>query len=111
MTVRWPDLLPCGHGFDELILQVADGIDGDLRHQDQCDHCQEVLTALHELWDAVDQVARERVRGPASIDAAALRRVRRELFVARAVVIFGGILPRLSRALLIYAGIIQEDRP
>lgn len=111
MTARFPDALPCGHDLDELIVQVADGIDGDLAHQRDCPHCSRALTALRELWDAVDRLALERTPGPLSIDDAAMRRVRRDLFVARAIEAFGGILPRLSRALLTYAGIIWEDRP
>lgn len=110
MADRWPDPLPCGHELDELIVQVADGVDGDTAHQRDCPHCQHALRALDQLWDAVDELAREHVAGPQSIDRAALRRVRRDLFVARAVDVVGGILPRLSWALLTYAGFLQEDR-
>lgn len=110
MAGSWPDPLPCGHELEELIVQVADGRDGDVDHQRGCVHCQRALTTLYELWDVVDELANERVRAPGSLDRAALRRVRRDIFVARAIETFGGILPRLSRALLLYAGLLVEDR-
>ena len=110
MAKNWPDPLPCGRELDELVIQVADGQAGDTDHQRTCAHCQRALATLHELWDVVDDLANERVRASGSIDRAAVRRVRRDIFVARAIETFGGILPRLSRALLIYAGILVEDR-
>lgn len=62
MAHRWPDPLPCGQGLDGLIAQVADGVDGDVEHQRHCPHCQQALSTLHELWDAVDALARQQVQ-------------------------------------------------
>lgn len=109
MTARWPDPLPCGAQLDELIAQVADDVDGDTAHQGDCEHCEYALTTLHELWEAVDELAHEQVQAPSSIDRVVLRRVRRDLFVNEALHVFGGILPRLSRALLTYSGIARGD--
>lgn len=106
MTERWPDLLPCGHQLAELIVQVADGVPGDLEHQASCEHCQAALVTLNELWDATAALAAERIAAPESIDRAVLRRVRREVFIAEVTELIGGILPRLSRAFLVYAGLL-----
>lgn len=106
MTQRWPDPLPCGHTLAELVAQVADGVTGDLDHQATCEHCQRTLVTLNELWDATAALAAERVAAPAAIDRAVLRRVRRDIFVAEVTELIGGILPRLSRAFLLYAGLL-----
>lgn len=110
MTARRPDPLPCGHELDELIAQVADGEPGDIEHQRTCEHCQDALETLHELWDAVADLAAQQVSASSRVDRAVMRTVRRDLFVREVVQLFGGILPRLSRALLVYAGLATGDR-
>lgn len=109
MSGRWPNPLPCGHWLAELIGQVADGLEGDTAHQAGCEDCQRALATLDLLWEQVGALAREQVRAPASVDRAVLRRVRRELFVAEAMRVFGGVVPRVFRALLVYAGFMGED--
>lgn len=109
MTTRWTDPLPCGAQPAALIAQVADGAGPDAAHQDGCPHCTTTLALLRELWDRVDELARQTVAAPASIDRAVLRRIRRELFVTEALRVFGGIVPRLSRALLTYSGFISQE--
>ena len=106
MMRPWPETLPCGHDMAELVLQVADGLTGDLEHQATCPHCQEALAALAEVWAAADQLAREQMSAPADLHAAVLRRVRRDIFVSSVSDMIGGIVPRLSRALLVYAGML-----
>lgn len=110
MNARWPRTLPCGSEVATLIVQVADGVDGDLAHQADCEHCQQVLATLHELWDAVGELAAEQVSAPSSVDRAVMRRVRRDLFVSEAMRLVGGILPRLSRALFVYTGLMGEQQ-
>lgn len=106
MRQRWPDPLPCDHPLAELIAQVADGVAGDLEHQATCEHCQQALATLDELWDATAALAAERIAAPDSIDRAVLQRVRRDVFIAAVTDLIGGILPRLSRAFLVYAGLL-----
>jgi hypothetical protein len=100
--------LPCGADLDALVVQVADGVPGDLDHQAGCRHCQGALARLEELWSLVDRLARERVEAPERIDAVALGRIRRAIFTGRAIELFGGLLPRLGWALLTYAGLVQR---
>lgn len=109
MTTRWPTTLQCGHEMAELITQVADGVQGDLAHQANCEHCQHALAMLSEVWDAVGELAAEQVRASPSVDRAVMRRIRRDLFVTEASRLLGGILPRLSRAIFTYAGLMRED--
>jgi anti-sigma factor RsiW len=106
MTRPWPQTLPCGHDMAELILQVADGIPGDLAHQATCPHCQQALAALEEVWAAAAALALEQVTAPPQLHASVLRRVRRDIFVSQVSELIGGIVPRLSRALLVYAGVL-----
>lgn len=106
---RWTDPLPCGTQPGVLIREVADGFESDADHQAGCPHCTATLATLTALWERIDELAREQVTAPASVGRTVLRRVRRELFVADAVRVLGGVVPRLSRALLTYTGMIQED--
>lgn len=105
MSTRWPDPLPCGHALDELVAQVADDVPGDTAHQRDCAHCQQALTVLTDLWEVVGDLAAEQVTAPERIDRAVVRRIRRDLFVVEVARVFGGILPRLSRAFAVYTGL------
>jgi len=109
VPTRWTDPLTCGTHPGSLIRQVADGAAADIDHQADCPHCTATLATLTSLWERIDELARERVEAPAALDAAVLRRVRRDLFVAAAFRVVGGIVPRLTRALLTYTGLIGED--
>jgi len=106
---RWTDPLPCGTQPGTLIREVADGFEGDADHQAACPHCMATLATLTAVWERIDELAREHVAAPGSVDRSVLRRVRRELFVTEAVRVLGGVVPRLSRALLTYTGLIEED--
>lgn len=108
---RWPNPLPCGQWMAGLVARVADDAPGDTEHQATCAHCQHALVVLNELWEAVGALAREEIQTPAGIDRAALRRIRRERFVVEAAQLFGGVLPRLTRALLVYGGLIGGQSP
>ncbi len=106
MTGPWPNPLPCGQWLAPLIAQVADGVEGDLEHQASCKYCQQALVALNGLWEATAALAAEQVVGPDSIDRAVLRSVQREIFITKVTELIGGILPRLSRAFLVYSGLL-----
>lgn len=109
MAARWPNPLPCGQWMAGLIAQVADDDPADVEHQATCEHCQGALKVLDEVWIAVDALAHEQIETPSGIDRAVLRRIRRDMFVAEVAQLFGGILPRLTRALLVYGGLIRGD--
>ena len=100
--------LACGADLDALVAQVADGVPGDLAHQATCPHCQAALARLNELWELVDQLARERVEAPERIDAVVMGRIRRAIFTGRVIELFGGLLPRLGWALLTYGGLAER---
>jgi hypothetical protein len=100
--------LPCGADLDALVAQVADGVPGDLAHQEGCPHCQAALAQLHELWALVERLAAERVEAPERIDAVAMGRIRRAIFAGKVVELFGGLLPRLGWALLTYGGLVER---
>jgi hypothetical protein len=100
--------LPCGTRLDDLVAQVADGVPGDLDHQEGCRHCQAALAQLHELWSLVHRLAAERVEAPERIDAVALGRIRRAIFLGKVLELFGGLLPRLGWALLTYGGLVER---
>lgn len=106
MNGRWPETLPCGYDMAELIVQVADGVPGDLEHQATCEHCQAALADLQQLWDATAALAATVVTAPEGMDRVVMRRVRRALFAAQLSELIGGVVPRLSRALLVYTGLL-----
>ena len=97
--------LPCGTELDALIAQVADGVEGDRAHQATCPWCQGALAELGRLWALAAELAAERVEAPARIDAVALGRVQRAIFLGRVLDLFGGLLPRLGWAFLTYTGL------
>ncbi|MDP8978052.1 MAG: hypothetical protein M3N17_05675 [Actinomycetota bacterium] len=101
--------LPCGTDVGRLVTQVADGEPGDVAHQRDCPHCQAALAELHELWDAAAGLAAEAVDASGRIDRVVMRRIRREVFVRQVMQLWGGILPRLGRALLTYGGLIPKE--
>lgn len=109
VPTRWTDPLPCGTRPGTLIREVADGVEGDVDHQAGCPHCSATLVTLASVWERIDELAGERVGAPASLDRTVMRRVRRDLFVTEAVRVLGGVVPRLSRALLTYSGLIEGD--
>jgi hypothetical protein len=92
--------LPCGTELGALIAQV-----GDRAHQAGCRWCQGALAELERLWALVAELAAERVDAPERIDAVALGRIRRAIFLGRVVELFGGLLPRLGWAFLTYTGL------
>jgi hypothetical protein len=97
--------LPCGTELDALLVQVADGVEGDLAHQASCQWCQDALAELRRLWAVVAELAAARVQAPQRIDAVVLGRIQRAIFVGRVVELFGGLLPRLGWAFLTYTGL------
>ena len=97
--------LPCGTELGALVTQVADGVQGDLAHQAGCRWCQGALAELEHLWTLVADLAAERVQAPERIDAVALGRIQRAIFLGRVVELFGGLLPRLGWAFLTYTGL------
>lgn len=101
--------LPCDAEVGRLVAQVADGEPADVAHQRDCRHCRAVLAELHELWDAAAALAAEAVDASERIDEVVMRRIRREVFVRRATELWGDILPRLTRALLTYGGLIPKE--
>lgn len=105
---RTPGPLPCGQEVEPLVVHVADGAPLPSGHVEGCAHCQEALAELREVWAAVGALAAEEVRAPTSIDAHVLAAIRRELFVREVSRLFGGLLPRLSRALLVYSGLLPK---
>jgi hypothetical protein len=100
--------LPCGADLGALVVQVADGVPGDMAHQAGCPHCLGALAELEELWSLVDRLARERVDAPERIDAVVLGRIRRAIFAGKVLELFGGLLPRLGWALLTYGGLVER---
>jgi hypothetical protein len=100
--------LPCGTPLDDLVVQVADGVQGDLAHQAGCPHCQGALAELNQLWSVVHRLAAERVEAPERIDAVALGRIQRAIFTGKVVELVGGLLPRLGWALLTYGGLVER---
>jgi hypothetical protein len=100
--------LPCGADLDALVVQVADGVPGDLAHQAGCRHCQAALAQLEALWSLVGRLAAERVDAPKRIDAVVLGRIRRAIFTGKVLELFGGLLPRLGWALLTYGGLVER---
>lgn len=109
MSIRWPETLPCGHDMVELIAQVTDDEPGDVAHQVACEHCQAALADLGRLWDATAELAAAAVTAPEGMGRVVMRGVRRELFAAQVSELIGGVVPRLSRALLVYTGMLGGD--
>ncbi len=104
-----PVRLPCDAEVGRLVAQVADGEPGDVAHQRDCPHCQALLAELHELWDAAAALAAEAVDASERIDEVVMRRIRREVFARQVLELWGDILPRLTRALLTYGGLIPRE--
>jgi hypothetical protein len=100
--------LPCGADLDALVAQVADGAPGDLAHLAVCPWCQAALAELRELWSLAGRLAAERVEAPARIDAVVMGRIRRAIFAGKLLELFGGLLPRLGWALLVYSGLVER---
>ena len=97
--------LPCGTELGALVAQVADGVEGDRDHQAGCRWCQGALAELRRLWALVGELAAERVQARGRIDAVVIGRIQRAIFLARALELFGGLLPRLGWAFLTYTGL------
>jgi hypothetical protein len=89
--VRWSPRSPTGCRATWPIRPAAPGV--------------RALAELERLWTLVAELAAERVRAPERIDAVALGRIQRAIFLARVVELFGGLLPRLGWALLTYTGL------
>jgi hypothetical protein len=99
--------LACGAVFGALVDQVADDLPGG-EHEAGCPHCQAALAELRSLWDATRMLAAEELDVPEGLDAAVLRRVRREKFLRDAFDLLAGTLPRLSLALFTYTGLLRR---
>lgn len=107
MTEPLDERLACGTLFGVLVDQVADDAPADRDHQSGCPHCQAALAQLGALWDATRMLAAEQVHAPEGLDAAVLRRVRRDKFVREAFELLAGTLPRLGWALFTYTGLLR----
>ncbi len=70
--------LPCGHGVDDILTQVAGGRARELdRHQQDCSHCQAALSELATVWQPVQELAAQRILAPIELAARVMSEVHR----------------------------------